>query len=67
MDVPTWIIGLGILAALTIIIGSALLVIAQCFPATDGNRPLPPERMADLEQARDDALRKIAARQRRNQ
>jgi hypothetical protein len=65
MDIPTWIIGLSILAALAIVLGGACWI-AQCFPATDGNRPLPPERMADLEQARDDALRKIAARQRRS-
>jgi hypothetical protein len=65
MEMPNWLIGLGLLAAFSVVIVGAVGFLAHCFPEPEGNRPMPPERLADLEQARDDALAKIAARQRR--
>lgn len=57
-------IGVLILAA-ALIGGTLAYGLARGVPPE--NRPAPPERMADLEQQRDAALEKIAARNRQQQ
>jgi len=66
-SVPPWFLGVVVLAVVAAVVGVALLwfatFIGRCFPEPE-NRPMPLERMADLEHARDEALRKIQQRQR---
>lgn len=63
---------MSMLDALVLIGGVVMIAVAAgvvlallLSPAPPENRPAPPERMADLEAARDEALRRIAARARR--
>lgn len=51
------------LFVLVIVVGFASRMLADSLPAPE-NRPAPPERIADLEEARDAALRRLAARAR---
>lgn len=64
MALPAWLIVLGVVAFCALCFGAILCLLAIDVPPE--NRPAPPERTADLERARDEALRKIAARQRRS-
>lgn len=59
------VIVLGVLILAACVIGGSLAYgLSRSLP-TPENRPMPNERLADLEEARDAALAKIAARARR--
>lgn len=55
---------LVVLILVASLIGGSLAYGLSNSVPTPENRPAPPQRMADLEQQRDEALRKIAARNR---
>jgi hypothetical protein len=63
MDVPNWLIVLGVIAALSLVAGAACLAVV-CYmpPLEEGNRPLPPSVLAANEQARHAAIARINAR-----
>jgi hypothetical protein len=56
-----WLLLWSFIVVLAVIVGAAAALLGRSIPAPE-NRPMPLERMADLEAARDAALAKIAAR-----
>jgi len=61
-----WLLLLLAMVGLALIVGAGAALLGRSIPAPE-NRPMPPERMADLEEARDAALRTIAARVRQRE
>ena len=59
-----WLLLLLAMVGLAAIVGGAAAWLGRSIPAPE-NRAMPRERMADLEEQREAALRKIAARARR--
>lgn len=59
-----WIFLFGTVIVLSAVVGVCVAVLIASFPEPE-NRPMPLERQADLEAARDAALQKLAARARR--
>lgn len=65
MAVPMWLIWIGVVAFCALCLGGLLCLLAIDVPPE--NRPAPPTRIAANDQARLDALQKIAARNRRQE
>jgi hypothetical protein len=56
-----WLMLLLATVVLAVIVGGAAALLGASIPAPE-NHPMPPERIADIEEARDAALRKLAQR-----
>lgn len=66
MDVPNWLIGLGIVLLLALVAGWGLVAFNVSTATPPENRPAPTGLLAANEQARIESLKRVAARHRRS-